>query len=94
MNDWLCVICILLHNIPNIETKITDGLLSDYLNITTMQKTLYKYYKQIDLINLLKNNKIPKNVSKQNKYYGGMLNNDNIYILITILFNPPKITQK
>ena len=94
VNDWLCVICILLHNIPNIETKITDGLLSDYLNIATMQKTLYKYYKQIDLINLIKNNKIPKNVSKQNKYYGGMLNNDNIYILITILFNPPRINQK
>tara|TARA_B000000477_G_scaffold59212_1_gene49803 strand:+ start:6212 stop:7525 length:1314 start_codon:yes stop_codon:yes gene_type:complete len=66
VNDWLCVICILLHSIPDIETKIKDGLLSDYLNIITMQKALYKYY-------------------------GGMVNNDNIYILITILFNPPKI---
>lgn len=66
VNDWLCVICILLHSIPDIETKIKDGLLSDYLNIITMQRAL-------------------------NKYYGGIVNNDNIYILITILFNPPKI---
>ena len=66
VNDWLCVICILLHSIPDIETKIKDGLLSDYLNIITMQRALHKYY-------------------------GGIVNNDNLYILITILFNPPKI---
>jgi hypothetical protein len=93
INDWLCVICILLHNIPNIETKISDGLLSDYLNILTIQKALKKYYKKLDLVNIIKKNEIKKTVPKPHKYYGGSMNNENIYILINILFNPPKITQ-
>ena len=93
INDWLCVICILLHNIPNIETKISDGLLSDYLNILTIQRTLKKYYKKLDLVNIIKQNEIKKTVPKHHKYYGGNMNNENIYILINILFNPPKITK-
>ena len=87
IHDWICVICILLHNIPKIKNKIKNGLLSETLGIPTFQKAVKPVYTGIKNImergNILHNNLKKKDTSN-------VINNELLYILITILFNHKK----
>ena len=87
IHDWVCVICILLHNIPRIESKIKNGLLSETLGIPTVQKTLKPAYIGIEAI--IENIDTLNNNLKK-KYTGGVINKELIYILMIVLFNHKK----
>jgi hypothetical protein len=87
IHDWMCVICILLHNIPRIESKIKNGLLSETLGIPTFQKAIKPVYNGIQSI-IKKDYTLHNNLKKKDT--GNVINNELLYILIIVLFNHKK----